>query len=83
MTASGDEGFAYVGYRPCGCMCMATSDQQDRQKDVAKFVRKIISNGLRLERVPDHVVRANPWHCAVCRPSVAPSPQLNLEVSAV
>ena len=60
---SGDNGYAYVGIKPCGCMVFAFVDRPEHKRDIAKEVAVCIRSGWTVERVPVERVRAELKTC--------------------
>ena len=52
-------GMAYIGRKPCGCVCAAYADEPEIKDDIAKEIAKWIKQGLTVERVTDQYVRDN------------------------
>lgn len=53
---------SYIARKPCGCIVMATIDNLEHRRDVAKEVAKAIRQGYIIERVTADYVREN-WLC--------------------
>jgi hypothetical protein len=47
-----DITYAYVGFKACGCCTAAAVDSPPFAKDNAKFVARLIRDGMRVERLP-------------------------------
>ena len=56
MSADGE--FCYVGIKKCGCMASAIVDcERTRSKEIARFMRDTLKEGLTIERAPIERVR--------------------------
>ena len=59
---------AYVGQLPCGCIEGATVDDPDHKRDVAKFVAKMLRDGLTVTRRPSAELNTDPAFLRECGP---------------
>jgi hypothetical protein len=72
------ESECYVGFKECGCAIAAIVDSPKHSNDVAKFMAKMVRDGLRVERKSVVWVRENIHACP--HETAAPlSPSPNLE----
>lgn len=60
---SASDYMAYIGRKSCGCIVAATVDDPIFKKDTAKFVAKLLRDGLFVERVSCQFVRDNMKMC--------------------
>lgn len=58
-----DESMAYVGIKKCGCCVAAAVDSPEHSRENAKFVSKLIREGLSVERKSCEWVRQNLKSC--------------------
>ena len=61
-----EERMAYAGSLPCGCIVSAVVDNGAHQKDVARFVAKMIRDGETVTRVTSESLRTNPLFLKDC-----------------
>ena len=62
MSADGE--FCYVGIKECGCMASAIVDcERTRPKEIARFMRDTLKEGLTIERIPIERVRKELMSC--------------------
>lgn len=55
--------FCYVGTTACGCMVAACVDSPELKKDVARFVKECVEDGLTVSRIPTEEVRGKLKRC--------------------
>jgi len=58
---------AYIARKSCGCLVMATVDNPDHSRDVAREVAKCVRMGWPVERITVEAVREIPLRWESCR----------------
>lgn len=54
---------AYIAREKCGCITMATVDDPEHKREVAKQIAKAVRLGETVERVTCEYVRTTEWKC--------------------
>jgi protein gp37 len=57
QSPAAETRYAYVAYKPCGCLVCATVDEPNRAKHTAKHLSQWVKAGYRIERVTTEFVR--------------------------